>query len=82
VVLAAEGLTMRRFELHRDVDVSGVSGTGTVAEGVLFGDGTAVVRWLGDRPSTVVWRRVEDAMAVHGHGGATRFVWLDQPCDQ
>lgn len=68
---------MRRFELHRDQDVSGVSGTGVVAEGVRFTDGTTAVRWHGERPSTVVWECIEDAEAIHGHSGATRFVWLD-----
>lgn len=68
---------MRRFELHRDVDVSGVSGTGVVAEGVEYSDGSAAVRWLSDTPSTVVWASVADAMTVSGHSGATRLVWLD-----
>jgi len=69
---------MRRFYLQRDVDVSGVSGEGRVADGVQFEDGTMVIRWLGDRPSTVVWNSFFDAMQVHGHGGATRFVWIDE----
>lgn len=68
---------MRRFFLQRQVDVSGVSGTGRVADGVAFADGSAVVRWLGDRPSTVVWPRLADAEAIHGHGGATVIVWID-----
>lgn len=70
---------MRTFELHRDTDVSGVSGTGVVAEGVVFTDGTTVIRWHGQRASTVTWQSVEDAIAVHGHGGATRLAWLDWP---
>jgi hypothetical protein len=48
-----------------------------VAEGVEFADGTIAIRWAGPRPSTVVWERIEHAEAIHGHGGATRFVWLD-----
>lgn len=69
---------MRRFHLARDVDVSGVSGTGIVAEGVEFSDGTAVVRWVaGAHPSTVVWVDVASIEAVHGHGGMTRLVWRD-----
>ena len=67
---------MRRFEMHRDVDVSGISGTGVVAEGVDFGH-RVVIHWLGDTPSVVIWGSMDDAMKVHGHGGATRFVWLD-----
>lgn len=68
----------RRFYLEREVDVTGVSGTGVVAYGVAFPDGTCVVRWMGERRSTVVWPSIEDVEAIHGHGGATRVVWVDQ----
>lgn len=67
----------RRFHLLRHQDISGVSGTGIVALGVFWPDGTASVRWLGERPSTVHWDRIADAKAVHGHGGATEIVWDD-----
>lgn len=67
----------RRFYLQRHTDVSGVSGTGRVADGILWPDNTVSIRWLGDRPSTVFWDRLEDAVTVHGHGGATVIVWLD-----
>jgi hypothetical protein len=68
---------MRRFLMRRNVDVNGISGTGLVAMGVVFEDGPTVIRWRGQRPSTVVWNSFEDAMAVHGHNGATEFVFLD-----
>lgn len=68
----------RRFALVRDQDVTGVSGTGTVADGVVWPDGTVTIRWRGHRASTVQWARIEDAIDVHGHGGATRFEWLDE----
>lgn len=68
---------VRTFEFHRDADVSGVSGTGVVADGIVFDDGTAVVHWRGDHRSTVVWRSIEAAVAIHGHDGATRLVWTD-----
>lgn len=70
---------MKRFELHRTTDVSGISGTGTVAEGVAFTDGTVVLRWKTEWPTSVVFhdRGIEAVQAVHGHGGATRIVWLD-----
>lgn len=66
---------MKTFILYRDKDVSGVSGTGAVAEGVLFGDGVVVLRWRGMHASTVVWSSLEDALAIHGHDGLTRVVW-------
>jgi hypothetical protein len=66
------------FHLLRHFDVSNISGTGIVAEGVQFTDGTVVIRWLGLRPSTVVWHSMEHAMAIHGHNGFTEVVWLDE----
>lgn len=69
---------MRRFVLLRNVDVSGISGTGIVAEGVEFNDGTVVIRWVtGDHHSTVVWDAIESVEAIHGHAGATTIEWID-----
>lgn len=62
------------FHLQRDTDVSGVSGTGIVADGVIWPDGTVSVRWRGEHPSIVFWRSIEAVKAIHGHNGATRIV--------
>ncbi|MGZ0149188.1 hypothetical protein ACXJJ3_19120 [Kribbella sp. WER1] len=68
----------RRFVLQRDVDVSGISGTGDIAEGVEWSDGTVALRWRGKWATTVVWDYGLDALlAVHGHGGKTFVRWLD-----
>lgn len=67
----------RRFHLQRDTDITGVSGTGHVADGVLWPDGSVSIRWRGDRPSTVFWDHLVHAEHVHGHQGATRIVWDD-----
>ena len=67
---------MRTFELHRDEDETGISGTGVVAEGVQFSDGPVVLRWIvGEHRSTVVWPDIASVDAIHGHGGRTRIVW-------
>jgi hypothetical protein len=66
---------LRIFKLIRDVDVSGVSGTGVVAEGIEFSDGSVAIRWLSRWASTVTWASVHDAMHVHGHDGLTRLEW-------
>lgn len=68
----------RPFWLQRNHDVSGVSGIGIVAHGALWPDGTASVRWVGARPSTVFWDSMGDAEAVHGHGGHTCIVFADE----
>lgn len=62
------------FVLRRHHDVTGVSGTGIVADGVLFpaaGGSKAVVRWRGERGSTVVWDSLRHVQEIHGHDGAT-----------
>ncbi|MFG1912418.1 hypothetical protein [Kribbella sp. NPDC048928] len=70
-------MSSRRFRLIRHQDVSGVSGTGPVAEGVQFTDGAVALRWYGDYPTTTVWDGIDSVVAIHGHGGATVIEWLD-----
>lgn len=76
----------RRFLLVRDEDETGVSGKGVVAEGCVFTDDVAVLRWLvpddapgAGWPTSVVFhdRGLESVEAIHGHGGKTRIVWRD-----
>ncbi|WP_262058536.1 hypothetical protein [Streptomyces sp. STR69] len=74
----AQPLRPRVFSLIRDHDVTGVSGTGRVANGVLWPDGSVSIRWVGPRPSIVFWDTLVYAEEVHGHGGHTRIVWDDE----
>jgi hypothetical protein len=68
----------RRFRLIRDTDPTGVSGTGHIADGVAWPDGTASVRWRGPHPSIVFWDRGQASVElINGHGGATRIEWSD-----
>jgi hypothetical protein len=70
----------RVFVLVRFRDVSGVSGTGVVAEGVEWSDGSASLRWFGSCESVAFWPRgVLGVETVHGHGGATVVRFLDPP---
>ncbi|TDD61052.1 hypothetical protein E1263_08660 [Kribbella antibiotica] len=66
----------RRGELFRRSDVSGVSGTGVVAQVVLFGNGLVAVGWLGDKPCVQVWPCLDWGLGIHGHEGATEIRWL------
>lgn len=70
---------MRRFHLVRNEDVSGVSGTGVVAEGVEFWDGACAMRWREPQghQSTSFYADIEDVIAIHGHNGATSIRFLD-----
>jgi hypothetical protein len=68
---------VRRFQLVRHEDITGVSGTGVVAEGVQWSNGQVCLCWRGEHSSVAVWPSMEDAMAIHGHDGATEAHFLD-----
>jgi hypothetical protein len=59
-VITHEEAGMRRFCLFREEDVSGVSGTGVVAEGVVFSTGKAVLSWCSERRSVTVYDTIAD----------------------
>jgi len=58
---------MRRFTMRREFDVSGVSGTGIVLEGVHFSTGVVVIHWLTPPPrgSISVFDDIEQFLAIH-----------------
>lgn len=60
--------------LERDVDISGVSGTGSVAEFAVSSKGNTVIFW---EVGTSQFPSLEDAIKTHGHNGSTRFVILN-----
>jgi hypothetical protein len=67
----------RAFLLVRHRDPSGVSGTGVVAEGTEWSDGSACVRWPGEHASMTFWETGVAAIeAVHGHNGATEVLFV------
>ncbi len=79
----------KRFVVERTTDVTGVSGTGVVVEGVVFSDGYGVSHFLNrapqKEPATTVWhlswrRRIgpDPVTKIHGHDGASKVVWLDE----
>jgi len=66
------------------LDVSGVSGTGVIAEGVEWSDGTVALHWRGRWPTTTVWDSggIDAVLAIHGHEGSTQIEWDDGPNGQ
>ncbi len=71
---------MRRFKLKRLEDETGISGTGYIAEGVLFTKGTkwAVLNWLTQYTSAAIYPSIDELMKIHGHGGKTVLEWVDE----
>jgi hypothetical protein len=68
---------MRRFFLVRDIDESGCSGTGIVAQGTEFDSGRAVMEWLVPPCSLNIFASVEELITVHGHCGKSRVEFID-----
>lgn len=69
-------MSLLLLHLERKVDHSHVSGTGRVAEGVLFVEtGEVVIQWLSDHPSTIIFHSLADLEAIHGHNGDTIVVF-------
>ena len=67
-----------RFLVVREEDVSGTSGTGIVAEGVLFSTGKAVIAWTTKYTSVAVYDSLAELEAIHGHEGRTTIEWVDE----
>lgn len=65
---------MQTYLLHREVDATGVSGTGDVAEVAVFSDGSCAMHWLLAPSSWATYSSTADLLAIHGHGGATTLV--------
>jgi hypothetical protein len=70
---------MKCFVLNRTEDISGSSGTGIVAEGVEFSDGTVALRWLTSHTSTAIYDSMSDLTTIHGHNGTTQVLWTGGP---
>lgn len=62
---------MKTFYLMRSEDVHGNSGTGVVAEGIIFDSGMVAMTWLSEIATVTNFRRIQDVSKLHGHEGRT-----------
>lgn len=69
---------MRRFLLRRVQDVNGVSGTGIVAEGVMFSSGWVALTWLTHLNSMAFYHSIDTLTTIHGHEGRTQVEFVDE----
>lgn len=65
---------MKKFYLLRSEDVHGSSGTGVVAEGIVFDNGMVAMTWNSDIPTVTTFRRITDIEKLHGHEGRTKLI--------
>lgn len=75
-----KGQPERTFDMLRENDESGISGTGIVGSGFVFRDGTVAFRWDGDKASTNIYNNLDDFKAVHidpHPGNNTRLIFYE-----
>ena len=65
----------RTFRLIRTEDISGISGTGVVAEGCEWENGKVTVCWLGTYGTIEQADNLHQIEKLHGHGGRTYVEW-------
>src|SRR5258708_5088529 len=70
-------LGLKRLYLERTLDPVGISGTGVIAEGVVFSNGKVVLQWLTNYQSVGIYVSISDVLSIHGHNGTTSVVVID-----
>lgn len=68
---------MRRFVLERSEDLTGTSGTGIVAEGVVFSNGHVAYTWLSPLATVTTCQSIDVVERLHGHEGRARVRFLE-----
>lgn len=66
--------------LIRLEDVSGVSGTGIVADVIQLRTGKVIVSWLPSQSNVSqieIFDSEQDLLAIHGHEGKTDLIWME-----
>lgn len=77
---------LRRFVGYRPTPPEDYSGKGAANapdqpqyEGVVFSDGTCVIRWLTEYRSHSIWKDYDTFYKIHGHPEyGTIIKWLDE----
>lgn len=66
-------MKLQEFYLLRKKDVSGVSGLGVVARGVVLPSHRVVLEWCMPHETMGIYDNIEQVRVIHGHGDATEL---------
>lgn len=69
----------QEFYLQRNVDESGISGTGVVCRGVIFPSGKVIMEWQTFHSSLGFYANISDVETLHGHDGNTLVIMGTPP---
>lgn len=69
---------MKAFYLLRHEDVHNNSGTGVVAEGIIFDNGMCAMAWLSDVKTVTSFPGITSVKKLHSHEGLTEIIIEDR----
>lgn len=69
------GTTIKPIYLYKNIDLSGVSGTGVVAVGAIMPSGRVILEWLGKYKTETIFSSIEELYHIHAHYGATEIIF-------
>jgi hypothetical protein len=67
-------MKLQEFYLMRKKDVSGISGTGLVARGVILPSHRVIMEWIMPHETLGIYDNIGQVQAIHGHGDATKVI--------
>jgi len=73
-------MKLQEFYLLRKKDLSGVSGTGVVARGIILESHRAILEWRSIGFETMsIFDNLEQIRTIHGHDGNTEIILGSPP---
>lgn len=71
---------MKRFQLNRWDDESGISGTGVVLRGVIMPSGKVVIEWREPMTTITIYENIDMFRKIHvdSHPGCSEIQWIDE----
>lgn len=70
-IMEETDIAFQPFAMYREEDVTGVSGTGVVAVGMVLPSGRVVLEWIVNVASIGLYGSLQEVEQVHGHDGKT-----------
>lgn len=70
-------MVMKQFLLNRKEDISGVSGTGVIAHGVILPSGRVVMEWVTKHKSIAIYDSIDEIQMLHAHPGKTELIYIN-----
>lgn len=70
---------LQEFYLLRKKDVSGVSGVGVVARGIVLPSHRVIMEWAMPFESITIFQNIGEVTQIHGHDGATQLILGSPP---